>query len=288
MRPAPSWEVEGRDWPNRAASRFVKNSGLHWHVQIMGAGPVMLLLHGTAAATHSWRGLMPLLAERFTIVAPDLPGHGFTESRAGLRPTLPLMAAAVTRLVAALDLPPVAIIGHSAGAAIGLRMVLDGMIAPQGVVSINGALAPFPGLAAVVFPALAKLLFVNPFAGPILARRAADPTAVRRLIAGTGSTLDARGLDLYGRLLGTQRHVEAALAMMANWDLRPLRQDLPRLTAPLTLVVADGDKAVLPKAAGESRALAPHARIVTVAGLGHLAHEEAPERFAEIILEACA
>ena len=86
------WQREGRDWPNREASRFVRAAGLMWHVQIMGAGPVLLLAHGTGAATHSWRALAPLLAQHFTIVAPDLPGHGFTEAPGTARLSLPGMA----------------------------------------------------------------------------------------------------------------------------------------------------------------------------------------------------
>ena len=46
----------------------------------MGQGPVVLLIHGTGAASHSWRGLAPLLASDFTLIAPDLPGHGFTQT----------------------------------------------------------------------------------------------------------------------------------------------------------------------------------------------------------------
>src|SRR5206468_2126887 len=62
------------DWPNRAASLAVEAGGLRWHVQRAGHGPVLLLLHGTGAATHTWRDLLPLLATDFTVVAPDLPG----------------------------------------------------------------------------------------------------------------------------------------------------------------------------------------------------------------------
>ena len=43
----PIWERDGRDWPNREASRFVKAAGLRWHVQVAGEGPVILLVHGT-------------------------------------------------------------------------------------------------------------------------------------------------------------------------------------------------------------------------------------------------
>lgn len=85
MTRSPDWNVEGRDWPNRGSSRFVEAGGLRWHVQVMGEGPALLLLHGTGAATHSWRDIAPLLAKTHTVVAMDLPGHGFTAMPA--RPT---------------------------------------------------------------------------------------------------------------------------------------------------------------------------------------------------------
>ena len=96
MKPSPGpipryWQRDGGDWPNREASRFVRAAGLLWHVQVMGQGPVLLLLHGTGAATHSWRAMLPLLARHFTVVAPDLPGHGFTDAPATARLSLPGM-----------------------------------------------------------------------------------------------------------------------------------------------------------------------------------------------------
>jgi magnesium chelatase accessory protein len=85
------------DWPNRDGSSFVAAGGIHWHVQRLGdpARPRLLLLHGTGAATHSFRDLAPLLANDFSVLALDLPGYGFTgqPTRAGL--TLPGMAASV-------------------------------------------------------------------------------------------------------------------------------------------------------------------------------------------------
>jgi magnesium chelatase accessory protein len=62
------WERDGGDWPNREASRFVTTRRLRWHVQVAGQGPVLLLVHGTGAANHSWRDLLPPLAEHFTVV----------------------------------------------------------------------------------------------------------------------------------------------------------------------------------------------------------------------------
>ena len=86
---------DGADWPNREASAFVEARGLRWHVQTMGTGPDVLMVHGTGASTHSWEGLAPLLAQRFRLVAPDLPGHGFTQAKRTPDLSLPGMARAL-------------------------------------------------------------------------------------------------------------------------------------------------------------------------------------------------
>jgi magnesium chelatase accessory protein len=280
------WERDGRDWPNRAASRFVLAGGMRWHVQVAGDGPVALLAHGTGAATHSWRGLLPLLAERFRVIAPDLPGHGFTQSppRAGL--SLPGMAAGVAALLRELGLSPALTIGHSAGAAILARMALDGQIAPAALVSLNGALLPLFGLTGQVFSGLAKLMVGIPLMPRLFARQAADPETVRRLLAGTGSSIDAAGAEFYRRVAGNRAHAEAALGMMANWDLDPLQRELPRLPGRLTLVVGAHDRTIRPSEAIRVRQAVPGAQIVTMPGLGHLAHEEQPRQTVEIIVQA--
>jgi magnesium chelatase accessory protein len=282
----PEWSTDGTDWPHRAASRFVAAGGLRWHVQVLGQGPALLLVHGTGASTHSWADLAPLLARHYTVIAPDLPGHGFTDPLPPRRLSLPGMAQALAQLVQALGLPPQLAVGHSAGAAILLRMTLDAQLAPQAVVALNGALLPFTGVAGLLFLPLAKLLSFNPWIPRLLARRALDRNAVERLVEGTGSRLSARQVDLYVRLLGRAAHVQGALDMMANWDLRALARDLPRLTVPLTLVVAERDRTVPPAQADQLRALLPAARIVRLPGLGHLAHEEQAVQVAAVIEKA--
>ncbi|MGU3360117.1 alpha/beta fold hydrolase BchO [Methylobacterium sp. M6A4_1b] len=282
----PQWERDGADWPNRAASRFVRASDLTWHVQEFGApeAPVVLLLHGTGAATHSWAGLAPLLAEHFRVVAPDLPGHGFTDPLPAGRLSLPGMAAAISDLLRTLEIAPDLVVGHSAGAAILVRLCLDGL-KPRLLVALNGALTPFPGLASVLFPGLARMLFLNPVTPRIFAWTA-DRPAVERLIRGTGSRLDARGLDLYRRLFRRPGHVAGALGMMANWNLAALDRDIGRLAVPTLLLVGGDDKAIAPETAFALKDRLPDARVRLIRNLGHLAHEEAPDRIAAEIVAA--
>ena len=282
----PLWERDGADWPNRAASRFVEASGLRWHLQEMGPAdaPPLLLLHGTGAATHSWAGLAPRLAERFRVLAPDLPGHGFTDPLPPGRLSLPGMAAAVRDLLGRLGVAPDVVVGHSAGAAILVRLCLDGLD-PRLLVGLNAALTPFPGIAAVLFPSLARMLFLNPITPRVFAWTA-DRAAVERLIHGTGSRLDPHALDLYRRLFSRPSHVAGALGMMANWDLASLDRAIARLAVPTLLVVGGNDKAIAPDTAFALKDRLRDARVSLLRNLGHLAHEEDPERVAGLILDA--
>jgi magnesium chelatase accessory protein len=284
----PDWARDGKDWPNRAASRFVTASGMNWHVQIMGQGPVALLLHGTGASTHSFAELAPILAGHFTVVAVDLPGHGFTTQPPRAQMSLPGMAGSVAGLLQALGLKPVLAVGHSAGAAILIRMCLDGLIAPRALVSLNGALWPLQGAASPLFAPLAKLFARNPLVPMIFSWHAADPKIVGRLLHGTGSKLTPRQAEFYSRLARRSGHAQAALTMMANWDLPPLAADLPKLTVPLLLMTGGNDKSIPPSDAARVQAVLPGARHENMPGLGHLAHEEAAADCAALILEFAA
>ena len=284
MSAAPRWNVEGRDWPNRAHSQFIASGGVRWHVQMLGAGPALLLLHGTGAATHSWRDLAPMLAEHFTVVAPDLPGHGFTTGRPASRLTIQAMARGVGELLDDVGVAPQIAVGHSAGAAIAVRMALDGRMAPGTIIGLNAALLPFPGVAAQLFPSLAKLFFLNPFAPHFFARLAQKPGEVSRFMRrSTGSEIDQRGLAYYERLFSSSGHCAGAIAMMADWDLSAFKADLSKLQTPLLLVHGEGDTAIPLSSARKAADMIASARLHTLPRLGHLAHEERPAEVAAII-----
>lgn len=279
---APRWEVEGRTWPNRETSRFVPTRGLIWHVQVAGEGPVILLLHGTGAATHSWRDVLPLLAEGHRVVAPDLPGHGFTQGRPKQGLTLLGMANAIGDLLDRLGVEPTLIVGHSAGTAIALQMVLQGRTCP--VAGFNPALLPFPGLAAKLFPSLARMLFVNPFVPRMLAGIARIPGETGRfLVRATGSEIDAKGIAAYEALMRHSAHCGGAMEMMASWDLEGLSSLLPRVSTPVLLIHSDGDNAVPLSSVERAAHLIPDCRLEVLRALGHLAHEEQPGTAATLI-----
>lgn len=280
---ALDWNREGRDWPQREDSRFVRTRGLEWRVVQTGSGPTVLLLHGTGASAHSWRGLVPLLAREFTVIAPDLPGHAFTRGRPTAGLSLAGITSALEALLAELDCGPALIVGHSAGAAIALDLA-NRTRPGLPVVGFAPALMPFPGLAARLLPALAKVLFVNPFVPRIFAAMARGPgEAERFLVRSTGSRIDAEGVRCYATLLGNSRHCEGALGMMASWDLAALADRLPAIVNPTLLVHGASDTAIPLSSVERACALLPGCTLAIAERLGHLAHEEVPTAAAERI-----
>ncbi len=270
------WPRDAQDWPLAEHSRFVLCRPHRWHVQQAGSGPTVLLLHGAGAATQSWRGLFPLLARDFTTIAVDLPGQGFTQLGSRMRCGLGPMTEDLAALVAAEGWRPDVVVGHSAGAALALAL-WERLKRPElRVIGINASLGTFEGVAGWLFPLLARLLALNPLTAALFSATSSSPARVRKLIESTGSRLDARGLELYRRLVADRAHVDATLSMMAQWDLGPLLERLDRLAAPTLLIASQGDRAVPPEISADAARRMPDARCILMPRLGHLAHEEDP------------
>ena len=269
-------------WPHAECSRQIAVRPHRWHVQIMGEGPDLLFLHGAGGATHSWRDIMPLLADRYRCIAVDLPGHGFSRLSTRFRSSLPFMAEDLDRLIRHEDWHPRAIVGHSAGAAVALALVRRaGWRVP--IVGFNPALEPFRGIAGVLFPMLARTIAVTPFATSLIRMAVVSPARVESLLAGTGSHLSPEGVALYRRLLQDRAHVEGALLMMSQWSLQGLLPDLPKIGSPCLFLLGAEDRTVPPETTETAAAKMPDAACTWLAGLGHLAHEEAPDLAAERI-----
>lgn len=290
----PVDECEGREKPadedSQAArstvtskSRRIDAGGVSWHLREAGEGADILLLHGTGSSSHTWNGLLPFTTGSCRLLMPDLPGHGLTGMPVRGRLTIEAMSRGLAGLLDAVDARPALAIGHSAGAALLSRMVLDQHLAPRAIVSLNGAFLPFEGPTSHVFEPLARLLAAAPLVPRLASWRLANRRAVERLVGQVGSTLAVDRLDDYVALMRSPRHIRAALEMMANWDLAPLARRMPEIRIPLELIACERDRAVPPAQARELAAKLSAARLHALAGVGHLGHEEDPARVAELL-----
>ena len=272
------WPQDADGWPMRDYSQHVLCRPHRWHVQRAGQGPTLLLIHGAGGATQSWRTLFPLLIPDFDVVAVDLPGQGFTRSGAHARHGLNPMAEDLMSLITHLDIHPTALIGHSAGVAIAMRMVEIGCDV-KAVFGINAALGNFEGVAGWLFPFLAKALALTPFAANVFAATTTR-SSVTQLLAGTGSNIDEAGTDLYVRLAKDAEHVDGTLSMMAQWSLDDLLNRVGQFDTLTHLITGSNDKAVPPKVSVSINERLPNSTLTNLPNLGHLAHEEDPSAIA--------
>jgi magnesium chelatase accessory protein len=271
------------DWPHRSAGRRLRAGSVEWWViDTGGPGQVILLLHGLGASGHSFARMIAGLAPQYRVIVPDLPGHGCSRALSSARSGPVTMAEDLSKLCAALQAQPAVVVGHSAGAVLALQLAQGWPEAR--VVGINAALGEFDGAAGVLFPVLAKGLAALPFAATGFARLWGRASTVDRLLDGTGSRIDAAGRAQYLRLVQDPTHVQGALAMMAQWDLRPVLARLPDLPNPVLLIAASGDRAVPCKLSRDWAARMPQARSLELPG-GHLVHEESADGLARLIAD---
>jgi len=88
------------------------------------AAPAILLLHGFPTSSHMFRDLIPLLADRYRVVAPDLPGFGQTSVPEGFRYTFDALADAIGKFTRAIELDRFALYVFDYGAPVGFRLAL--------------------------------------------------------------------------------------------------------------------------------------------------------------------
>jgi len=245
------------------------------HVEAMGAGPPLVLLHGWAMHSGMWGSVAERLAGRFRVHAVDLPGHGYS---AALAPwTLDGVVGAVAAAFAGDD-EPLAVVGWSLGGVVALRWALA---APQRI----GRLA----LVCTTPSFVARSGWPDAMAAATLAQFGDELRVAYRLTLLRFLSLQLRGGDDAKATLAAMRArifarpdpepgvLAAALAELAAIDLRAAA---PQLRQP-ALVVAGERDTLAPAAAGAWLARAmPHARFAPIAGAAHAPHLSHPAAFA--------
>jgi haloacetate dehalogenase len=107
----------------------VRTSGAEIHLRLGGKGPPLLLLHGFPQTHVMWHRLAPVLAQRFTVVCPDLRGYGASSKPAGgsdhAAYSKRAMAQDMAEVMAALGFPRFQVVGHDRGARVTHRLCLD-------------------------------------------------------------------------------------------------------------------------------------------------------------------
>jgi len=286
LYPPMPWDSLKAHWPNARHSQFIHTRDVRWHVQMWGEGPPLLLLHGLGSSTHTWRGIAPLLAAHYRLIAVDTPGHAFssTPSRSGA--TFEGMAQSLSALLDTLRIWPAAVMGHSAGACLAARLLLRNPHLPvPALVALNPAWLPLPGLANWLFPVSAKLIALNPMSAWLVAKHCSKALVVQKILSSTGSHLSEADLYFYRVLMQSPAHLRGVLQMMSLWDLGPLADQLQLLKGPVLIQAGIHDLTIPFGHAVTSHHRIGQSQLAPLADLGHLAHEENPQVCGQQILD---
>jgi pimeloyl-ACP methyl ester carboxylesterase len=165
--------------------------GAQLHVAELGSGPPVVLLHGWPQHWWTWRALMPLLADRYRVLAPDMRGFGWSEAtRRGYRKEE--LADDVAGLLDALGIDRAFLVGHDWGGVVGFLVCLNHTARVERYVPMNtGHVWPTLSLKGVP-KQLGAMTYQGLLASPGLGRRInASPRVVGKVIGAITKQTDA-------------------------------------------------------------------------------------------------
>lgn len=260
--------------------------------RMAGSGPAVLFIHGIGDDSSTWMDVLASLAGDFTVIAPDMLGHGGSDKpRADY--SVAAYACGMRDLLATLDIDRVTVVGHSLGGGVAMQFAYQFPDRCERLVLVSTG-----GIGQEVHPLLR--LATAPGADIVLPLLGVPP--VRELMRGIGSVLHAvSGLGLLGKDIGYvfDRYVRLAESPSRQAFLRTVQAvvdwrgqvvnmlDRSYLTQgiPTMLVWGTRDHVVPSAHALLAHAQMPGSRLELFDGAGHFPHHTSPQRFLAILRE---
>ena len=264
--------------------RKVRIHGYNRAFVLAGQGPAVLLLHGIGMNHKTWNSVLPELAKNFTVIAPDLLGHGESDKpRADY--SIAGYANAMRDLLTYLDIPSVTVVGNSLGGGIAMQFAYQYPQMTERIVLVaSGGLGRSvnPIIRAITIPGSGPLLAaaVNP-----IARKVAVPAMNALAMSGLPGTQDIPGLiEAYEALADDHsrtafRHVLRAAVDWRGQVITMIDRAYLARSVPTLVVWGDHDMVIPVKHAYSAHDLLPGSRLEIFEGAGHMPHEDDPQRF---------
>jgi pimeloyl-ACP methyl ester carboxylesterase len=260
--------------------------------RVAGSGPALLLLHGIANSSDTWARVAPLLSKDYTVIAPDLLGHGESAAPRGDY-SLGAHASGARDVATALGHDRVTVVGHSLGGGIAMQFAYQFPERTERLVLVSsGGLgrdvhlllraASLPG-SDIVLPALTsqRLVELGRGIGGLLGKVGLHPSADIAVLARGFAELDNAGSRQ--AFLATLRSVvEPGGQKVSATSRLALAAELP------SLIVWGEDDSIIPMEHGAAaHAAMPGSRFVVFEGAGHMPQENQPHHFAAVVGEFC-
>jgi len=271
----------------------LKHIEIHGHrvgYRSAGSGPVVVLIHGMAGSSATWRAVLPTLAEHFTVIAPDLLGHGASEKPRGDY-SLGAFASGVRDLLLALGHERATMLGQSLGGGVAMqfayqfperceRLVLASSGGLGDEVNILLRLLALPGAEYALAVGCNHWVHdVGVTIGSWLARVGlqASPN-LEQIWQSYGSLADAETRTAFAHTLRSV--VDVAGQRVSASDRLYLAAAVPTL-----IIWGDHDRIIPVEQGRATHDAIPGSRLEIFAGAGHFTHCDQPERFCEVLID---
>ncbi len=255
-----------------------------------GSGPVLLLLHGLGCHHGTWEPVIDTLAKKYTVIAPDLLGHGKSDKpRADY--SLGGYANGMRDLLTVLDIDRVTVVGHSFGGGVAMQFAYQFPERTERLVLVaSGGLGPevSPGIRAITTPGFHQVMGLLTLPG-LRHLGKAGLIALSR----TG-IMAARDLDEVAQMVDSFKDARArgairrVVSSVVDWRGQVVTMvDRAYLTEAMPMCVIWGaDDMVIPARHAESVArLAPGATVEVIPDAGHFPHKDHPQQFMRMLDE---
>jgi len=270
------------------ASRTAQVDGLKLHYLTAGNGPVVILLHGYTQTSRMWRPLIPLLAEKFTVIAPDLPGIGDSGiPKDGL--DMKTSAIRIHALAKSLGVQKARVVGHDIGLMVAYAYAAQFPAEVEKLVLMDAFLPGVDGWEAVYNnPNVWHFRFNGPTPEALVQGREKIYFAYfwNDLAADKTRSLPTADREAYVAAYSGPGRMHAGWAYFAAWpqtakDFTQLAQT--RLTIPLLSI--GGEKSLGDALGQQAKLVATDATVIVLKGAGHWIMEERPAETMDALLK---
>ena len=253
-----------------------------------GSGPVVLLLHGLGCDHTTWDPVIESLSRRYTVIAPDLLGHGLSDKpRADY--SVGGYANGMRDLITVLGIDKVTVIGHSFGGGVAMQFAYQFPERTERLMLVSsGGLGPEVATAirAITTPGFHEVMSVLTLPG-IRHAGVAGMRALSALPFKATRDLDEVAAVFDGFRDADARHaIRHVVRAVVDWRGQIVTMaDRAYLTEvmPLWVVWGRDDRVIPVRHASNAAAFAPNARVEVIPDAGHFPHKDHPLRFARIV-----
>lgn len=270
----------------------LQHVSIHGHdmaYRLEGSGPVLLLLHGIAGSSRTWRDVIPRLTDRFTVIAPDLTGHGHSEKPIGDY-SLGAFASGIRDLLEVLSIDRATVIGQSFGGGVAMQLVYQHPERCERLVLVDSGglgrevswllrLMALPGseyVMPVIFPSFVRDWGDNLFR--MIDERGIRMGRITEMWSAYASLAESENRQAFARTIKSV--IDPGGQTVSAMDRLYLASPMPTL-----IIWGDRDDIIPVSHAYAAHQAMPGSRLVIIEGVGHFPQIEAPEQFVDALVD---